>query len=324
MRDAPVRLLDSSEPERALLAAYAKSTEVTLSETRGWQRLEHHQRARRSRSPRLVFAVTAVAFALAAALVALRWQPKDETISAETVGARKPRAMASQEPPAVIEAEPPQEVPRSPQRAAAKPGPAPALLPSSKSRALEAAVPAPESVDVPSPALSPSSAAAPPVETPEAPNTEVCVQEQRSGRYQQALDCYDRIGRGSGVSAELALYEKARLENNVFGRYDAALSTLDAHRARFDGGALSVEVKMLRIETLVQSGRQAEALTEIERALSGAAGREHRGELLFLRGKVLRAHGDCPGALKAYDEAEAAGLSGARLARAREACAGKP
>jgi hypothetical protein len=322
MGDAPVRLLDSSEPERAMLAAYAKSTEVTLSETRGWLRLEHHQRARRSRSSRLVFAVAAVAFALPAAIVVLRWQPKDETISAEKVGARKPRAAASQEPRAVVKAEPPQEVPRSRQRAAAKPGPA--SLPSSKSRALEAAAPAPESVEVPSPALSPSSAAAPSVETPERPNTEVCVQEQRSGRYQQALDCYDRIGRGSGVSAELALYEKARLENNVFGRYDAALSTLDAHRARFDGGALSVEVKMLRIETLVQSGRHAEALTEIERALSGAAGREHRGELLFLRGKVLRARGDCPGALKAYDEAEAAGLSGARLARAREACAGKP
>jgi hypothetical protein len=147
-----------------------------------------------------------------------------------------------------------------------------------------------------------------------------CGQQAKAGQYEAAAACYGRAARGSSMDAELALYEKARLEAKALGKSALALSTLDEHARRFPGGVLTTEVELTRIELLSQLGRRAEALSAIERGLSGALGRERRGDLLVLRAVLLGAQGDCGAALVAARLARAAGAHPARLEATERRC----
>lgn len=122
------------------------------------------------------------------------------------------------------------------------------------------------------------------------------------------------------MAAELALYEKARLQAKAIGQPAQALATLDEHGQRFPGGVLSTEVGLTRIELLSQLGKRSQALSAIERGLQGALGRERGGDLQVLRADLLAAQGDCAAALEAVRLARQAGVHPSRLAATERRC----
>ena len=151
-----------------------------------------------------------------------------------------------------------------------------------------------------------------------------CAKLARDGQYDSATLCYDRVARGSGMPAELALYEKARLESKAMGRGLLALATLDEHARRFPAGVLAAEVGMTRIELLAQLGRQGEALAAIDHALQSSLGRERGGDLQVLRADLLSAQGDCSAALVAAGMARQLGVHPSRLVATERRCGPAP
>lgn len=147
-----------------------------------------------------------------------------------------------------------------------------------------------------------------------------CSLLAKAGQYPAAAACYGSVARGSSMDAELALYEKARLEAKALGQSSQALATLDEHGRRFPGGVLSTEVELTRIELLSQLGRRAEALQAIERGLRGALGSERGVDLQVLRAELLSAGGDCPAALEAALLARQAGAHATRLKTVEQRC----
>ena len=151
-----------------------------------------------------------------------------------------------------------------------------------------------------------------------------CAKFARDGEYDSATRCYDRVARGSGMPAELALYEKARLESKAMGHGALALLTLDEHRRRFPAGVLAAEVGITRIELLTQLGRPSDALTAIDQALQSPLGRERGGDLQVLRSDLLSAQGDCSAALDAARMAQQLGVHPSRLVAAERRCSAAP
>lgn len=147
-----------------------------------------------------------------------------------------------------------------------------------------------------------------------------CSQLAKVGQYAAASACYGRVAHGSSMGAELALYEKARLEAKALGQSAQALATLDEHTRRFPNGVLTTEVELTRIELLSQLGRRAEALSAVERGLQGALGRERGGDLQVLRAELLSTQGNCTGALEAAKAARQAGAHPSRLAATERRC----
>ena len=123
------------------------------------------------------------------------------------------------------------------------------------------------------------------------------------------------------MAAELALYEKARLESNALARGEAALATLEEHGRRFPRGVLANEVGMTRIELLIRVGRADSALAAIEQALQGPLGGERAGDLLALQGDLLSARGDCTAAVQSFAGARKAGVHDSRLESGEKRCA---
>lgn len=147
-----------------------------------------------------------------------------------------------------------------------------------------------------------------------------CSQLAKAGQYAAASACYGRVAHGNSMGAELALYEKARLEAKALGQSAQALATLDEHTRRFPSGVLTTEVELTRIELLSQLGRRAEALSAVERGLQGALGRERGGDLQVLRAELLSTQGNCAGALEAAEAARQAGAHPSRLAATERRC----
>lgn len=147
-----------------------------------------------------------------------------------------------------------------------------------------------------------------------------CSQLAKAGQYAAAATCYGRVAHGSSMDAELALYEKARLEARALGQSAQALSTLDEHARRFPGGVLTTEVELTRIELLSQLGRRAEALSAIERGLQGVLGRERGGDLQVLRAELASEQGDCAKTLEAAQLARQAGVHPSRLETSERRC----
>jgi len=147
-----------------------------------------------------------------------------------------------------------------------------------------------------------------------------CAKLAKDAKYADAVGCYGRIAGGSSMSAELALYEKARIEAKALGQSSVALRTLDEHQRRFPSGVLSTEVELTRIELLSQLGRRGEALAAIERGLQSALGRERGGDLQVLRADLLVTQGDCVAALEAVRLARQAGVHPSRLSAIERRC----
>jgi hypothetical protein len=144
------------------------------------------------------------------------------------------------------------------------------------------------------------SAATPRVETPqavEAParravppeangGAKTCAQLARHGASEQALECYQRLAGSAGMTAELALFEQARIEGKVLRRPDRALLTLDDYRRRFPHGSLRGEVMLAQIDWLLAAGDRSRALRVVEEALASGLLRERAAELTRLRGTL--------------------------------------
>ncbi|HTV22585.1 MAG TPA: hypothetical protein VMG12_28045 [Polyangiaceae bacterium] len=124
-----------------------------------------------------------------------------------------------------------------------------------------------------------------------------------------AEQCYaERAAESSGLSAEAALYELARLRRDVQRDPKGALAALNDYRERFPNGSLRNEVGLSRVELLSGLGRSREALSEAEALLASAQGNERAVELYLLRGDIYRRDlSDYAGAAREYAKAEAFG-----------------
>ncbi|MEY4546787.1 MAG: hypothetical protein RL685_2982 [Pseudomonadota bacterium] len=136
---------------------------------------------------------------------------------------------------------------------------------------------------------------------------EDCLALARDGQPRPAERCFVRRSQGAGLSAEMALYELARLRRDVLGDTQGALGALGDYRQRFPAGSLRNEVDVSRIELLARLERRQEALSASEQLLATPAGRERAAELRLLRGKVLRASGSLREAVAEYASAERLG-----------------
>jgi tetratricopeptide (TPR) repeat protein len=115
-----------------------------------------------------------------------------------------------------------------------------------------------------------------------------CLALARGGLARRAVDCFARIAEGTGLSAEMALYEMARLRRDVLGDAAGAAAALEQYRRQFPRGSLRTEVDVSLLELLPRLGRAGEALADSERLLATAAGRERALELRLLRGNIYR------------------------------------
>jgi predicted negative regulator of RcsB-dependent stress response len=149
-----------------------------------------------------------------------------------------------------------------------------------------------------------------PVERKLAPAVEEdCLALAREGAPRPAERCFERRAQGAGLSAEMALYELARLRRDVLGDAEGALGALGDYRQRFPAGSLRNEVDVSRIELLARLQRGQEALSASEQLLATPAGRERAAELRLLRGNVYRTTGSLREAVGEYASAERLGGS---------------
>lgn len=95
-----------------------------------------------------------------------------------------------------------------------------------------------------------------------------------------------------------------------------ALALLDEHTRRFPDTVLTPEVAMLRAEALLGLGRNAEALSQLDRLT--LASMPNQGERFVLRGELRAAVGRWSEARDDFDEALALGLAGKLDSRSRE------
>jgi len=127
-----------------------------------------------------------------------------------------------------------------------------------------------------------------------------CLSLAREGRHDRALDCFDRQAHGSGLDAEVALYEAARLRRDVKGDLSGALAALREYGRRFPSGAFSTEALITIVELEAARGNVAAALRESARILASGQARERASELHLLRGRLFQQQGDYTQAVAEY------------------------
>ncbi len=143
----------------------------------------------------------------------------------------------------------------------------------------------------PEPAPEASAAAAPSDTAAVGADTD-CLAAARRGAHQAALTCFEAQARGSGLPAEIAEIEGARLRRDVLGAPRGALAALQGYRRRHPGGAFAPEAAVPIVEILAELGDTPAALAESEALLASSAARERAPELRLLRGRLLRQAGD--------------------------------
>jgi hypothetical protein len=122
-----------------------------------------------------------------------------------------------------------------------------------------------------------------PVSDDNSGTAKACAELARAGAAERALSCYSELASGNGISAELALFERARLEGKVLRRPERARLTLEEYRRRFPQGSLRAEVMLAQIDWLLASGDSARALQLVDEALGSGLLRERTAELERLR-----------------------------------------
>jgi hypothetical protein len=148
-----------------------------------------------------------------------------------------------------------------------------------------------------------------------------CQEYLRNGEPKKSEKCYLDIAASNGLSAEMALYEVARLQRDVLANPAAALSTLDDYEARFATGTLALEVKTAKVDLLARLGRADEALRASDALLVNLKGQGRVVELRLLRGNLLRDKGNCTAAEHEYQLIETfPGPRGDQAQFARAAC----
>jgi hypothetical protein len=130
---------------------------------------------------------------------------------------------------------------------------------------------------------------------PEAPSnadqpasTPDCRDLARRGEPRKAEACYLERAAGTGLEAETAFLEVARLRRDVLGELPSALSALEGYRKRFPNGSLRSEADLAHVVLLTRLGRHDEALAESQGLLDSPTGNERAFELHLLRGNIYR------------------------------------
>jgi hypothetical protein len=148
-----------------------------------------------------------------------------------------------------------------------------------------------------------------------------CLSLARQGQTRQAEACFLKRAEGSGLGAEMALYEVSRLRRDVLADADGALRALAEYRKRFPAGSLRREADMSQLELLRQLGRSDDALKQSEELLLSSASGERAAELHLLRGHILRkAQSRFAAAAREYELAENAGARGGEATYFRALC----
>jgi hypothetical protein len=155
-----------------------------------------------------------------------------------------------------------------------------------KSAPLRSSRPALARTNEPSPANTAITVAVDASEAAPSGGAKACAQLARDGASEQALRCYAQLASGTGMSAELALFEQARLQGKALRQPERALSTLDDYRRRFPNGSLRAEVMLAQIDWLLASGNSPRALQVVDEALASGLLRERTSELERLRAKL--------------------------------------
>jgi hypothetical protein len=146
-----------------------------------------------------------------------------------------------------------------------------------------------------------------------------CLSLAREGSHKQALECFDRQSQGSGLDAEVALYEGARLRRDVRGDLTGALSALREYTRRFPNGTFSTEASVTIVELEAARGNRAAALQESARILESGKARERATEIRLLRGRLHQQQGEYAQAITEYTSVIEQGGSLALRARVERA-----
>ena len=302
---SPARWVDTEGPLGALLREAAEDYRQGLAAPNALSRQPSPRRAQRGALV-LVFAAGA---ALAAAAMIAHVHAESSLLLAQPEPARIARPRAEPVAPSPAAPEPslpaPVRVRSGPARAAlpSRTLPEPALTASASPSQAEPLAPEP-----PSAGTSELDAGATLPLAPE-PTKEAaadCLGFARSGDAPAAERCFEAQAAGQNLSAEVAVYELARLRRDMLGKPTAALAALDDYARRFPHGYLSGEVLFSRLELLVKLGRSAEVLGASDELLASASGKERALEIHFLRGNVYaHALGDPQSAAREYTQAAA-------------------
>lgn len=223
------------------------------------------------------------------------------------------RALRPHEPPVTAKAEPVAPAAAIPISASASAGPqeAPALRPApSKPSTKREAASKPRAA----PMASARVAGAPAEGEPQATDADEksmptpaeltggakpCAELARSGAAELAIGCYEKLSAVQGVTAELALFEQARLAGKMLRQPARALAVLDTYRARFPNGSLRAEVMLARVEWLLGAGNQAGARVAVDEALASGLLTERSAELKRIRDSLEPAAPDVqPGGMR--------------------------
>jgi hypothetical protein len=111
-----------------------------------------------------------------------------------------------------------------------------------------------------------------------------CAQLVKSQALSQAAECYARNAQGTGLGAELALFELARLRGSALHDTAGAVSALEEHQRRFPQGALSRQVELAHVRALAQAQRYDDALHALEPMIARAGA--NRTELEALKSEL--------------------------------------
>ena len=267
MRAEPRRLASGDDRAGRLLQEAEHAFGAQLSPKIAWQRFQ----SRRQRRRLLGFAMVAAAMGILVAFTCHRLATRRidaPTLVAERIPTPQPSAIGPH-PAAVLE-----------RRISPPPSPLP------RSRSL---------------APAPLSRSAPPLQASEPLTDATCRAWVSQARPERAVDCYETIGRESGIGAEVALYEAARLSAEALGDAPRSLALIEQHRARFPNSVLRVEVEWLKIRSLERAGQFDQALSASEALLDSAVGRSLAPKLHLLRGRIYAdARSQCALALPEY------------------------
>jgi len=153
-------------------------------------------------------------------------------------------------------------------------------------------------------------------EQPASPaNPALCRKLAADHDAEEAIRCFGALGAGTGIDAEVASYEAARLSAENSGDPLRTLRLLDEHEQRFARGVMRAEASWLRILALRRAGRLDETLARSEALLAAPEGRPFASQLRLLRGSLYEeSHHDCAKAVSEF-----VALSGEPGARGEEA-----
>jgi tetratricopeptide (TPR) repeat protein len=128
-----------------------------------------------------------------------------------------------------------------------------------------------------------------------------CRRLSSEGRLEQAVACFQVVGRGTDLKSEVALYEAARLSGEGLHDPQRALALLEQYSKRFPSSALRGEVEWLRVRNLERTGQLEDALNASEELLSSPVGRPLASKLHLMRGHIYqRGRSDCAHAVREY------------------------